>query len=178
MKFPLIDHLKAWWLYLMLVFGCGFVIVDHLLMPHTDSLRIQALDLSYERTSKRFRTRSEIVNAHVLSLSDGSALQLATVNDWIAVGDTIELQRTALLSEPLRFRKKHSRVRDWQVVDSNLPDHQPYPYIVFFCALLLLFPWPEGTWRWALTAVLIFTLFGWFMTLIGTGVLARLYRSF
>ncbi|QQR87756.1 MAG: hypothetical protein IPJ76_05905 [Flavobacteriales bacterium] len=170
---------KTWWLYLLLVIGCGIIVTDHLLVPNTEALSIQALDLSYERSGgKRWHTRSEIVNAHVLSLSDGSALQAATVNDWIAVGDTIELQRTAMLNEPLRFRKKHSRVHDWQVVDSNLPDHRPYPYIVFICALLLLFPWPEGPWRWSLTAALVFVLFGWFMTLIGTGVLARFYQWF
>ena len=179
MKFPLFERRKAWWLYLVLVVGCGIVITDHLLIPHTDSLEIQSMDAYHERASKkRYRTRTEIVNAQVLRLSDGSALQLATVNDWIVEGDTIELQRTPMLNEPLQFRKKNSRVREWQVVDSNKLDNRPYPYIVFFCALLLLFPWPEGTWRWSLQAALVLVLFGWLLTMIGTGGLGRLTQWF
>lgn len=169
---------KTWWLYLVLALGCGVVIADQLLPTHTEVVSIVQLDYHTERAGKRNRVRTEVINAHMLHLSDGKVLQLSPTNDWLATGDTIELQRTRILSEPVQFRKKCSRIREWQVVDSNKSDHRLFPYIVGFLAFLLLFPWPEGNWRWSLTAALIFVLFGWFMMLMGTGGLARFYQWF
>ncbi|HRH39303.1 MAG TPA: hypothetical protein PK760_13215, partial [Flavobacteriales bacterium] len=96
----------------------------------------------------------------------------------IAAGDTLELQRTPMLKEPLQYRKVGSRSRRWQSMDSNTLDYRIYPYLVFICAFLLLFPWPSGQWRWSLQAGLGLMLVCWLVTAIGTGGLGHLMEWF
>lgn len=167
---------KLWWLWLLLTLTCGGVVLDHLLEPVTHQLTLVGERHYQEISGFRRSSRIESINANVLRFSDGTVLQVGSVNDWISIGDTLEVQRTPLFSQPLQFRKKKARSGDWQEAQSNKLEHRPYPYIVFACAFLLLFPWPSDTWRWSLQGVIVLTLVGWLLMMIGTGGLGRLYQ--
>ncbi|MEO8589921.1 MAG: hypothetical protein ABI432_11160 [Flavobacteriales bacterium] len=167
-------------MYLVIALLSGIIVVDHL-----SPVIIQHLAVLDERSYQerfgsmhRSRTTQGTINAIVLKLSDGTVLQLSSLGDFISTGDTIELQRTPLLKDPLQYRKINSRAHNWLLVDSNKLDYQIYPYLVFICSFLLLFPWSGDNFRWSLQAGLGLMLVCWLVVTVGTGGLARLMGWF
>ena len=176
---PRLSGTKLWWLYLVLALSSGTMVADHLLPVVAERLAVIDERGYQERFGSRRRQRiTSTINATILRLSDGTVLQLSSLGDWIVPGDTLEVQRTPMLKEKLQYRKAKSRARDWLLVDSNKLDFRIYPYIVFACSFLLLFPWRWDNWRWSLQAALLLTLVGWLVSVVGTGGVARVMELF
>lgn len=168
---------RLWWIHLILAMGTGIIVVDHVVPPEIVRLAVVNERAYQERIASHHTDGSSstsTINTNVLRLSDGSALQLSSVGDWISAGDTIELQRTAMLDQPLLYRKRPSRMATWFEVDSARLEYRIYPYVVFACAVLLLFRLPWETVRWSLQAALIVMLVCWMLVLIGTSGLAHI----
>lgn len=172
------------WLYALITLFSGTVVVDHSLPVRNVSLAVIDERGYQERVGSPHDSwdyghhRSTTINATLLRLSDGTTLQLSSVGDLIGAGDTIELQRTPLLKDPLQYRKKSSRVRRWVEVDSNKLEHRIYPYLVLAFSSLLLFNWRSDEIRWSLMAGSGLMLVCWFLVMAGTGGLARLVDWF
>lgn len=175
---------KIWWFSLLVTLFSSTIIVDHLLPASTQHVTVLSERDYQERVGSHHNRwdfaehQPTTINAIILRLSDGTFLQLSSLGDFISTGDTIEIQRTPLLNEPLQYRKTSSRARNWLVVDTNKLDYRIFPYLVFVGSFLLLFPWPEDYFRWSLQTGLGLMLVCWLVILVGTGGLGRLLQWF
>lgn len=172
---------KIWWLFFLVAVTSGSIVLDHTLPVTITRLSILQERSYQERVGSphHYHTYPSVaINSNILRLSDGTVLQLSSLGDFISQGDTLELERTLLWKEPLRYRKLNGRWRTWLEVDSNKMDYRPYPYLVFIFAFLLLFSWRSDNVRWSLQAGMALMLLCWLLVIIGTGGMGRLFGMF
>ncbi len=174
---------NMYWVYAVLALLSGSVVLDHSLPAETVHLAVSDERAYQERAGSYHRewsgtSRTTTINANVLRLSDGTVLQLSSLGDFIAAGDTLEVRRTWMLEAPLEYRKRGSKEQRWSPIDSNKIDYRIYPYLVFAFSFLMLFPWPSGYIRWSLQVGAILMTFCWLISLIGTGGIGRLVGLF
>ena len=167
------------WVNGVLALVAGVVVLDHLLPFKTIELHVMSEQSYQERFSSRHSSwpnysSTTTINANVLRLSDGTALQLTSLGDFIAPGDTLEIRRTPWLGTILEYRKKGSRFVRWSKTDGNELDYWIYPHLLLVCALLALVPWRGEYFRWSVQAAAVVLAVCWLVALIGTGGLGRL----
>lgn len=171
------------WVHTVLALLSGLVVLDHSLTAEMVYLAVED-ERGYQERAGSYHggwsntSRTTTINANVLRLSDGTVLQLSSLGDFIAPGDTLEVRRTLLLEAPLEYRKLGSREQRWSSVDSNKLDYRIYPYFVFAFSFLLLFPWRSDYFRWSLQVGSILMTFCWLIALIGTGGIGRVVGLF
>lgn len=128
------------------------------------------VDISGSSTSRKVYTHWALV-----TFTNGIRFQTEASAGWFRQGDTVDVQRTRLRKEVVRYRCRSARTIDWNEVEGSKPEYLLYAAGTMLCGLLLLWPGWRMETRWLLNAILAILLVAWMVTLFGTGVMKSFY---
>jgi hypothetical protein len=153
--------------YLLLMLVSGLVLADAYMPPeHFMSTVEEARQVELNNSTKHSRIFSYW---SVVTLANGGSFQVESMADVYPVGDTLEVERTALLGEVLRYRNIHSAYTGWNEIALRDREYDAFPALVLCCCFLLLLPVRAEQYRWTLHGALMLLLFSWLVTMLGTG---------
>jgi hypothetical protein len=153
--------------YLLLMLVSGLVLADAYRPPERVMSTVVDTD-QVELNNSTKRTRI-ITYWTVVTLANGARVQVQSTADVYALGDTLEVERTALLGEVLRYRHLRSVYPGWNEIALRDREYDAFPALVLCCCFLLLLPVREEQYRWVLHGLLMLLLFSWLLTMLGTG---------
>lgn len=104
-----------------------------------------------------------------IDLSNGKSIWTQRTAKNFTVGDTMDLDLSAVLRKVVRYRGPGTAIRPWYETEGMNKDFRPFPFAVVLFALLLFFPGWSGESRMLLRGVLGVTLIAWLITMAATG---------
>ncbi|MBX2980029.1 MAG: hypothetical protein KF905_12095 [Flavobacteriales bacterium] len=102
-------------------------------------------------------------------LLNGSRIWTQRTANNFAVGDSIDVDLSAITSKVVRYRSYRTSSTKWYPTESVKEQYRPFPFTALLFAILLLFPrWSPET-RMLLRGILFVVVIAWLVTLIATG---------
>ncbi|MCB9183655.1 MAG: hypothetical protein H6591_07030 [Flavobacteriales bacterium] len=104
-----------------------------------------------------------------IDLDNGSNIWTQRTANNFAVGDSMDLDLSAVLRHVVRYRGPGTTARSWFDTEGANKDYRPFPFAVVLFALLLFYPNWSIESRMLLRGVLAVTLIAWLITMAATG---------
>lgn len=156
------------WLYATVIVAGIITILDtYLPNTRTQSVVVEVSEFSSFEGRKGGRGHRRYWSS--IDLSNGKNIWTQRTSRNFAVGDTMEIDLSAVLRKVVRYRGPGTSVRPWYETESVNEDYRPFPFAVVLFALLLFYPRWSGESRLLLRGLLLVTLIAWLITMVATG---------
>lgn len=157
---------RLWWAYLLLFLSAGLVLADRLSTPVVVRTTVDEVrGVEVNESTKRRRVVTPWSKVHC---ADGSRFELPGSSGLWTVGEPLELERSRLFKQVLRYRRDVPGSFWNSVVRGS--DARETTVVVALVAILagaLLLPWWGVQTRMALRLVLVVLVVTWGMYVLG-----------
>lgn len=157
---------RLWWAYALLFLAAVLVLIDRLLPPVLVHTTVE--ELSGVEVNESSRRRRVVTPWSLVRTADGSRFEVAGSTGLWTVGEPLELERSRLFKEVVRYRRDAPGAY-WSrtVRESDTLETTVVVALVALLAGALLLPWWGPQSRMALRLVLVVLVVTWGMYVLG-----------
>ena len=158
-------HLR--WLYAIVLVGGVVAILDtYLPTKRATSVIERVSEFSSFESHRGGRGRTRYWSS--IDLRNGKNIWTQRTANNFAVGDTIEIDISAVVGKVVRYNSHASAFGTWVGTEEIKEEYRPFPFVAVLIALLLFYPKWSTESRMLLHGVLFVTLVAWMIIMAAT----------